>query len=692
MAGFGATLDAIELNKEETPSSHWLDRVDAGAPTKAEAQTAAKEEPKSFRDKAAEFVTNSVKEITDIGREATGAAAAQFRPNAPQAKPQSLDDIRQAIREARDKGHLAGDYSQIPAAAGAAVASPAQSIGGRFIAESLPQVGDVIHRVTGWDTAKQNDPEKLYQMGREAVGTALTALPAGKTGVIGHVPEPPPEPPPPSGAIQTLRSQGQLTKDPVALAREEAARSGQSGPEAQALVRSFDERQAATAAADKERTTQELGSGHAVESHREAADVLQRSIQSKAAEAKAGVDQAYDVVRANPTKFDATPVKNLGVQVNSDLRSLPKDPVFVSEKSTPTAQDMLDHMNGWFERLQKTGTQITAAEADRFRTELWGLRRNASTESDQRAAAAAMRGFDKRADAVMPSPELKAARAANTKYSQTFKSDDDVGKTIRQIVGDRDHPVLTPNDVSDKMFGTNGVNPNSKNLAAVNRVKQIVGGNSPEFTALKQGLFRKIVGGGPGEASLTSRQVSQRLNKFLHADGKEMADAVYSPQDKGLIQAYADLHKDLDVSVGTALSPEHAGVVSRITNFVSGKIGALVGSVIGHVGGALVGAPGIGEAIMEGVGFLAGGPIQSRVNAMTAAAQVRKQLPAVNEAVQKWQRALAAYNKANSPPARVAFVTATNSLARSLKPLGINLQGAFEPQEGTSNRQSFVSR
>jgi hypothetical protein len=44
-----------------------------------------------------------------------------------------------------------------------------------------------------------------------------------------------------------------------------------------------------------------------------------------------------------------------------------------------------------------------------------------------------------------------------------------------------------------------------------------------------------------------------------------MADAVYAPQDKGLIQAYADLHKDLDVPAGIALSPEHAGVVSRMS-------------------------------------------------------------------------------------------------------------------------------
>jgi hypothetical protein len=72
---------------------------------------------------------------------------------------------------------------------------PAQSVIGHGMAAGLHAVGKGINAVTGADVTKEDTPEKLYGMGKEAVDTALMASGPGRGGVLGRVPTPPPEAP-----------------------------------------------------------------------------------------------------------------------------------------------------------------------------------------------------------------------------------------------------------------------------------------------------------------------------------------------------------------------------------------------------------------------------------------------------------------------------------------------------------------
>ena len=94
------------------------------------------------------------------------------------------------------------------------------------------------------------------------------------------------------------------------------------------------------------------------------------------------------------------------------------------------------------------------------------------------------------------------------------------------------------------------------------------------------------------------------------------------------------------------------------------------------IGMALAHHAGYGE-----VGEFLGGKISSTASNLLGdwrnGRLINKQMPLVTEATQKFQNALAAYNKANSPPSRVALSVATTNLARTLKPLGISFDGLF---------------
>src|SRR6185312_4692803 len=150
------------------------------------------------------------------------------------------------------------------------------------------------------------------------------------------------------------------------------------------------------------------------------------------------------------------------------------------------------------------------------------------------------------------------------------------------------------------------------------------------------GLFSRLVEPGAGQTEFGGGKIAQRLNKFLNADGKEMAEAIYSPQERGMIRQYADLQRALEVPKTGANWSETSTFVApmlrRIASGVAYTIGAAIGSAI---------APGL-----HGLGEIAGAALTGKgagvINDVRNARQIAKQMPSATEAIQKWQKALAA--------------------------------------------------
>jgi hypothetical protein len=147
------------------------------------------------------------------------------------------------------------------------------------------------------------------------------------------------------------------------------------------------------------------------------------------------------------------------------------------------------------------------------------------------AASAVLNAFDDHIGAAFTGPPeaMQAwndARAASAQFKQTFSAvkGDPVGQKIEKIIGRRGNDPLTPNDVADALYGASGTNPGSTNVGVANRVKNILGDQSPEWSAVKQGLWRRLTERGEGQPGMDPGMVANRIFKFLNSDGRDGLD------------------------------------------------------------------------------------------------------------------------------------------------------------------------
>ena len=139
------------------------------------------------------------------------------------------------------------------------------------------------------------------------------------------------------------------------------------------------------------------------------------------------------------------------------------------------------------------GLEQVRKRLSEFRRGAW-----ANNASDGRAASAVVDAFDDHVTQAVNSGAFRGnpdavdawneARAASASFKQKFAAGkgDVVGKQIEKIIGPRGGDPLTPNDVADALYGGSGTNPGSKNVGVAVKTKNILGADSPEWSAVKQ--------------------------------------------------------------------------------------------------------------------------------------------------------------------------------------------------------------
>jgi hypothetical protein len=349
---------------------------------------------------------------------------------------------------------------------------------------------------------------------------------------------------------------------------------------------------------------------------------------------------------------------------------------------------MLEHLD---QRLAANGgNPMSLEDVDQLRRELGDFRTKAwaNDSVDGRAASAAVRAFNEHINASVNSgdfigpPAAKQAWndavAASAKYKGTFKSDDKIGSVVKQVLGDYKNSAAIPNDVADKLYGATGVNPNSANVGLANRFKQVLGETSSEWGAVKQGMWQRLTSKGEGQTEFGPKQIADRINKFLNGDGKEMAEAMYSPTERATMQAFADLHRQLELPASLAKHPEAQSLLKPLMGFIQNKVAGAVGWLGAHAVGA--------GPLAEAGSALAASVAEKVTTSVKQAAELRRQLPLVTEQVAQFQKAVDAHARANSPYSAKRLSAATINLSKTLKPLGIDLGDWFaahaQPEQG----------
>jgi len=647
--------------------------------------------------------------ITDVPREAataTGEALTGIKeglaPSQHQIQPWNPNKgIGENISE--QAGQQWGRFKKAGSGLASAVGAPfapvvgaARSILGHPLAETVGATRRVLN------DPNQKSPEETYKEAKEGVDLGMMGM-----GARGRAPVPVPARPAPSEFGVTL-SRGQETGELSAIQREQAALRGQHGEPSKQRAQEFADQQRTQLEQAHEDVARALDPVHGpntvvygsrqgqvlAESPAEAGAMASEGVRRTAAQRKAGVDQAYETARAQPGEIHAEAFDGIGQRIKGEL-SFRDEPVLIDDKLTPYASRAIGDIE---DRVAKMRVQnradpmgetnrenligLNLRGVDQMRKRLSTFRNDAYSSgnaSDGRATKAVINAFDNEIDRAINNglfsgdkSAVKAwndARAAHADYRSTFGAgkNDPIGRVVEKITGKGNNPAAIPNDVADFLYGSSGTNPSSLNVGVATRVRGILGEQSPEWAAVKQGLFSRLTSAGEGMADMGPGKAAQRLNRFLNVDGRELAHTLYSPAERALLQDYASLLRRIEVPQTGGNWSNSATFVQKTLDTIGSKIGMLLGVAVGGVLGHSHGVPFVGEAVGAGVakGFgLLGERSQVR--------QVAKQMPLVAEAIQKWQKAVRDANRVNaSPVSRAALSTASANLAQTLERIGI---------------------
>jgi hypothetical protein len=634
-------------------------------------------EKSGWSDYVPKEIADIPSEISDAFGENFQAAKEGFAPSGGKAQQGVIGGLMATGR----------GMASIPGMVLAPITGAARSVGGHLLARAEEGIGGLIN-----PNAKVTS-EQLYSEAKSGVDQAMMAMRPARGGLGPRGAPPTPPQPIPTGPLDVILSEGQATRELPLIQREQAALRGTSGPAAQARAQEFADQQAQQVVKARDTVTTGLDQfgQKIVASPQEAVELAQKSIQTIAGQRKAGVSAAYDEANALPGEIHAGAFEGITNKIKSDL-SAGDNPVIIDDKLTPFASRAIQDVENRISQLkvqnradpfgqpsQEDIQGLTLKAVDQMRRRLSSFRSDAyksGNAADGRAASAVVDAFDAQVDSAVNGGLFRGdpravqawndARAAHADYKSTFSAgkNDPAGRVVERILGKGNNPAAIPNDVADFLYGSSGVNPGSLNVSVSNRVKRILGEQSPEWSGVKQGLFSRLVETPEGVADMGPGKIAQRINQFLNGGGKELSEVMFSPVERALIKQYGELSRSLEVPQAGANWSNSATFLVPLLKSASSRMSSLIVGVLSHI-------PVVGKV----AGPVAGAMIDNMGGAVSNAAnakQIVKQMPLVSEAARKFQAAVAAYNKANSAPSRVSLGIAASNLSRAFRQIGVD--------------------
>lgn len=212
--------------------------------------------------------------------------------------------------------------------------------------------------------------------------------------------------------------------------------------------------------------------------------------------------------------------------------------------------------------------------------------------SDERAMGRILHEFDNAiidafetgkfsGDAAGAQDLLRAARASHAEYRNTFTGRggaDPVGRAVEKILGRYSDTKATPDEIIKLSYGSGAEPGGGEAVKVAVRLKKILGENSAQWGAYKQGLFSHLTETAPGQAQRSADEVANRIDKFLTAPrGRGLAQIAFSQGERSQLKAYADNLRTLVPRGKPASDVEKA--VARITGS-DGHLPASPGEVV----------------------------------------------------------------------------------------------------------------
>jgi hypothetical protein len=345
----------------------------------------------------------------------------------------------------------------------------------------------------------------------------------------------------------------------------------------------------------------------------EAAQMVSDSVKNIAAASKQNYQALYNDALSRPGEFHAATFEGIGQKIKGDL-SLSQNPVIIDDVTTPIASRAIQDIDNQISQLKiqnradpfgppnpanVTGVDLPGVDQVRKRLVTFAQATDPGS-ADRRAVGRIIGSFDDHVEDAMSNglftgddtalDAIKDARAAYAQHQQTFKSQgagDDVGRAMEKITGRNGTEGATPTEVANYLYGSAKVGGTGLSVRLAQRMQNVLGADSPEWSAIRQGLWSRLSAATEGTTDFGPQKSANRISEFLNGSGKPLAQVMFSGPERDLMGRYAGLQRQITPKPGTVNYSNTAPVLRMILSNTGRNLAALLGDVAGGPAGAV---------------------------------------------------------------------------------------------------------
>ncbi|PDT74120.1 hypothetical protein [Bradyrhizobium sp. C9] len=278
-------------------------------------------------------------------------------------------------------------------------------------------------------------------------------------------------------------------------------------------------------------------------------------------EAHATKERLYGVAANSDGAIDANAVRGIRADVT---RSLDEQGLVVDPMLTPAASRMVTELDNISSlRIPNrvasptstvpAGSDVNVAAVnmqglEQTRKRLNALSRAATNDADRRAARHVIGAFDdwignafdnalfSGSDEALQS--YRAARAANADWRQRFgfNARDDADRIVNRIVTGE----VTPQEVSNYIVGASKVGAKGVSSRLLTRLADATGNDPEALQAIRGGVWNRLSQATEGTAAKPPAKIINDIHEFLNGSGQDVAHRLFTPEQQGVMRAYAD--------------------------------------------------------------------------------------------------------------------------------------------------------
>lgn len=418
-------------------------------------------------------------------------------------------------------------------------------------------------------------------------------------------------------------SQGQSDHSHDAIMLEQAALRGGLGPKAQQVAQDFFDNQHGDIEQARQALAQSLDrfGGNIAENPLAAGELVSDTLKNVAGQSKAGYQGLYDKFASLPGEVHAGAIEGIGQKIKGKL-TLSDNPVVIDDVTTPVAARAIKDIDEHIDRLRIQNRAdpfgepnpeniigVSLKGIDQTRKRLVAMRNavNPQNSTDRRAMDRIINGFDDHIESSIADglftgddralPILKAARSEFAQHKKTFsgsgKSDPmarQVGRAVENIIGREGGEGATVNEVANYLYGESKIGSKGLSSRLANRVRDIVGADSPEWSGVRQGLWHKLTQAPEGQTAWGPLKVAQRVTDFINGSGRATAETVFAPVERQQMARFARALNEVTPPQSTINWSNTATVGRRIDSHkmeIAQKLLGLVTHSLGPIGGEM---------------------------------------------------------------------------------------------------------